>query len=123
MNNSLKTINTVATIISLKKESNTLAKQSNTDNTDNTLVKQLNTDNTLVKQSNTDNTDNNLVKQLNTANTFVTLPKWLKSLKCIINPMNNKKGDNKCFEYSVAPFRHGEMGSNYNRINKIKPFL
>ena len=37
--------------------------------------------------------------------------------------MNDKKGDNECFEYSVALSRHKEMGSNYNRINKIKSFL
>ena len=37
--------------------------------------------------------------------------------------MNNKEGDNKCFEYSVALSRHTEMGTNYNRIYKAKSFL
>ena len=122
MNNSLKTINTLATTISLKKQSNfdnTLVEQLNIDNTeqsntDNT--KPLNTDNTA--QLNTDNTE-----QLNTDNTFVTLSKWLKSLKCIINPINDKKDDNKCFQYPVALSRHREIGSNCNKISKIKPFL
>ena len=113
MNNSLKTIKTLETIISLKKQSNT----------DNTLVKQLNTDNTLIEQSNTDNT---LIEQSNTNktnDTFVTLPKWLKDLRCITNPINNKKGDNKCFQYSIGLFKHKKVGTNYNRISKIKPFL
>ena len=112
MNNSLKTINTLATIISLEKPSNI----------DNIQVKQSNTDNILVKQLNTEqpSINNTLIKQSSTDNTKTTLPKWLKDSKCIINPLNT---DNKSFQYSVALSRHKEMGLNCNRINKIKPFL
>ena len=47
---------------------------------------------------------------LNNESTYVKLPKWLKKLKYVINPINDKKGNNKCFDY-------------YSRINKIEPFL
>ena len=57
---------------------------------------------------------------LNNESTFVPLTKWLKDLKCIINPMNKEKGDNKFFDYSIALCKQKEMGTNYNRINKIK---
>ena len=57
---------------------------------------------------------------LNNKSTFVPLTKWLKDLKCIINPMNKEKGDTKFFDYSIALCKHKEMGTNYNRINKIK---
>ena len=123
--NSLKTVNTLATIIFLKKESNT----------DNTLLKQSNADNTLVKQSSIDNTEQSSIdntensnihntekpnihnteqsnidntEQSNIDNTLATLPKWLKNLKCIINPLNNVKKDNKSFQYSVALSKHKE---------------
>ena len=33
------------------------------------------------------------------------------------------KGDNKCFQYSIALLKHKEMGANYNKINKIEAFL
>ena len=38
--------------------------------------------------------------------------------------MNNKKGDNKCFDYSIALCMHShEMETNFNRTNKIKTYL
>ena len=137
MNNSLKTINTLATIISLKNTDNAQVKQLNNDNTkqsntDNTQLKQLNTDNTQVKQLNNDNTKqlnttnneqsntNTQVKQLNIDNTKVTLPKWLKNLKCVINPLSK---DKESFQYSVTLSRHKEIRSNCNRVSKMKPFL
>ena len=99
---------------------------------DNTLIKQPNIDNTLIKVSNTDyneqssidnteQSDTDNTEQSNIDNAFVTLPKWSKNLKCIINPLNTK-GDNECFQYSVALSKYREKGSNYKKINKIKLF-
>ena len=66
---------------------------------------------------------NTLREQLNNGSTYVQLLKWLKNLKRIINPINNNKGNNKCFQYSIALSKHKEMGTNYNRIKKIEPYL
>ena len=162
MNNTLKTINTFATIISLKeqskfvnnfKESNKIntVKEINNTNTikkintvkeinnintikkmdkTNTLREQLNTGNTYREQPNTDNNlreqsdiDNTLREQLNNGSNYIKLSKWLKDLKCIINPINSNKGNNKCLQYYIGLFKHKEMGANYNRINKTEPFL
>ena len=65
---------------------------------------------------------NTLREQSNNGSTYVETLKWLKNLKCIINPINNNKGNNKCFQYSIALSKHKEMETNYNRINKIEPF-
>ena len=35
-------------------------------------------------------------EQIRNNSTLFKVPKWLKDLKCIINPINDKKGDNKC---------------------------
>ena len=53
---------------------------------------------------------------------FVETPKWLADLKCI-NPLNNKKGDNKSFEYAVALSNHKNIGNNSNRIKNVTLFL
>ena len=47
----------------------------------------------------------------------------MKDLRCIINPINDKKGDNECFQYSTALLKHKEIGNNSNRVFKIKPYL
>ena len=70
----------------------------------------------------------NSVKQMPSINSncetaFVKTPKWISHKKCSINPLNNKKGDNKSFEHAVALSMHKEMNSNKNRIDKIAPFL
>ena len=100
MNNSLKTINALATIISSK-------------NTNDTQVKQINNSSEQLN----DNTE-----QLNSDNikTTTIIPKWLKNLKCIINPMSK---DEESFQYSIKLSKHKEIGLNCNRINKIKTFL
>ena len=130
INNTLKAINTLATIISLKEQSK-IANNFKELNKINTVKReQLSTDNTLREQSNTYNTlreqssiDNTSREQLDNESTYVKLSKWLKNLRCIINPLNNSKENNKCFQYSIALSKHKEMGVNYNRINKIEPFL
>ena len=89
------------------------------------IVKELNKTNT-VKKMNKTNTIEKLSETnevLNNGSTSVSLTKWLKDLKCIINPINNNKGNNKCFQYSIGLSKHKEMGTNYNRINKIEPYL
>ena len=53
--------------------------------------------------------------------TFVKTPKWLTLKRSVLNPSNN---DNKCFQYSIILFLHHEqIGKNYCRISKIKPFI
>ena len=105
VNNSLKTINNLATIISLKEQS----RIANNFEKSNQLS-------TVEKLSKTN-------EMLNNESTFVPLAKWLKDLKCVIKPLNNHEGNNKSFQYSVALSKHKEIGVNYNRINKIEPFL
>ena len=83
------------------------------------IVKELNKTNIVEKINKTIKTN----EVLNNESTLVPLTKWLKDLKCIINPINNNKGNNKCFQYSIGLSKHKEMGTNYNRINKIEPFL
>ena len=88
------------------------------------IVKELNKTNIVEKINKTD-TIKKLSKTnevLNNESTLVPLTKWLKDLKCIINPINNKKGNNKCFQYSIGLSKHKEMGTNYNRMNKIESF-
>ena len=90
-------------------------------NTDNAAIKQPNIDNTSVEQPNNDNTSE---EQSNNESTFVMLPKWLKSLRCITNPLNNTKGgDKECFQYSIGLSKDNEIGKNCGRINKIQLFL
>ena len=76
-----------------------------------------------VKEMNTVKELSKTDEVLNDESTYVKLSKWSKDLRCIINPINDKKGNNKCFDYSIALCKHKEMRTNYNRINKIELFL
>ena len=86
-------------------------------------VKELNKTNTVKELNNTvkELSENN--GALNNESTYVKLPKWLKDSRCVINPINDKKGNNKCFDHSITLCKHNEMGTNYNRINEIELFL
>ena len=53
--------------------------------------------------------------------TFIKTPEWLALKRSVLNPNNN---DNKCFQYSVTlSLYHEQIGKNYCRISKIKPFV
>ena len=67
------------------------------------------------------NTDQLLEELIINDCTFVKTPEWLTPKRCVLNPNNE---DNKCFQYSITLFLHHEqIGRNYCRISKIKPFI
>ena len=111
MNNALKTINTLAKVISLKEQSKIVNNFEE--------LNKINNTNTIEKIEKT----NTLREQSNNRGTYVELLKCLKTLKYIFNPINNNKRNNKCFQYSIALSKYKEIGTNYNRINKIEPYL
>ena len=54
-------------------------------------------------------------------NTFVETPKCIRFKKAVLNPKSN---DNKSFQYSITlSLYQKEIGNNYNRITKIKPYI
>ena len=59
---------------------------------------------------------------LNRAGSYIDSPEWLKNKGVTINPKN--KNDDECSKYvlTVALY-HEEIGSNTERITKIKPFI
>ena len=57
----------------------------------------------------------------NNKNTFVETPKCIRFKKAVLNPKSN---DNKSFQYSITlSIYHKEIGNNFNRITKIKPYV
>ena len=57
----------------------------------------------------------------NNENTYVETPICIKSKKAVLNPKSN---DNKSFQYSITlSLYHKEVGNNFNRITKIKPYV
>ena len=126
MRDCIKSLSLLATIISLKNNDNTLIKPINTDNTLTKQIntdnnKQINTDNTLIKQINTDNTKQiNIHNTKQTNNTEYTFVNKLRKAKLFINPLCT---DEESFQYSIGLCKHKEIGVNYNRKNRIKPFF
>ena len=72
--------------------------------------------------TNTD-TKQTSITNLNNKTMYVKTPKWLKSLKCSINPANNKKSNNinKSFELAIALSETD--GVNRNRISNTEKSL
>ena len=63
----------------------------------------------------------NIEKNNENANTFVESPKCIKSKRAVLNPKSN---DNESFQYSITlPLYYKEIGNNFNRITKIKPYI
>ena len=57
----------------------------------------------------------------NNKNTYVETSICIKSKKAVLNPKSN---DNKSFQYSITlSLYHKEIGNNFNRITKIKPYV
>ena len=58
----------------------------------------------------------------NRGGSYIDSPDWIKNKKATINTVNKK--DNKCFQYAVTvALNHEEMGKNFERISKMKPFI
>ena len=52
---------------------------------------------------------------------YIESPKWLKDKKCTIN---QKKNNNKCFEYAATlALNFNKIDKHPQRISKIKPFI
>ena len=52
---------------------------------------------------------------------YIESPKWLKDKKCIVN---QKKNDNKCFQYATTlALNFNKIDRNPQRISKNKPFI
>ena len=52
---------------------------------------------------------------------YTESPEWLKNKGATINCQNN---DDKCFQYAIAiGLNYDEIGNNYQRVNKVKPFI
>ena len=48
--------------------------------------------------------------------------KWLKSIKCSINPQN--KNDNNCFQYALTvALNHKKINNHPEKLSKIRPFI
>ena len=58
---------------------------------------------------------------INNVNTFVETPVCIRFKKAVLNPISN---DSKSFQYSIIlSLYHKEIGNNFNRITKIKPYV
>ena len=58
---------------------------------------------------------------LNRGSSYIDSPEWLKNKGVTINPKND---DDYCFKYALkVALNHEEIGSNPQRIIKIKPFI
>ena len=58
---------------------------------------------------------------LNRGGSYIDSPEWLKNKGVTINPKND---DDDCFKYALTvALNHEEIGSNPQRITKIKPFI
>ena len=58
---------------------------------------------------------------LNRSGSYTDSPKWLKNKKATIN---QKKNDDKCFQYAInVALNYEEIGINPEKITKIKPFI
>ena len=58
---------------------------------------------------------------LNRAGSYIDSPEWLKAKRATINPKNI---DNECFKYAITvALNHEKIGTNLQRITKIKPFI
>ena len=52
---------------------------------------------------------------------YVETPICIRFKKAVLNPKSN---DNKSFQYSITlSLYHKEIGNNFNRIAKIKPYI
>ena len=72
------------------------------------------------EQLNNEKTINN-EKNDNNENTFVETPMCIKSKRAVLNPKSN---NNKSFQYSITlSLCYKEIGNNFNRITKIKPYI
>ena len=59
---------------------------------------------------------------LTTGKSYVKLPDWIANKKAIINPKN--VNDDECFKWAViAALNHKEIGSNPQRISKLKKYV
>ena len=59
---------------------------------------------------------------LNRGGSYIDSPEWLKNKGVTINPKNDD--DDDCFKYALTvALNHEEIGSNPQRITKIKPFI
>ena len=59
---------------------------------------------------------------LNRGSSYINSPYWLKNKGATINPKNTK--DNECFKYAIIDaLHHQEIGSDLQRISKLKPFI
>ena len=59
---------------------------------------------------------------LNRGGSYIDSPEWLKNKGVTINPKNDD--DDDCFKYALTvALNHEEIGSNPQRISKIKPFI
>ena len=119
MNNSLKAVTLLLTIISLGNTSNTGQQNNQTQNTNQENTSNTNQKNTSkTSQQNTQNTDRQNNHTQKTNKTFSTM---LKKSKSVINPSVT---DKESFQYSVTLSRHNEMGNkNLGRKSKIKEHL
>ena len=58
---------------------------------------------------------------LNRGGSYIDSPEWLKNKGVTVNPKND---DDDCFKYALTvTLNHEEIGSNPQRISKIKPFI
>ena len=72
----------------------------------------------LNKNAINNNSNENTIN--NNINAFVETPKCIRFKKAVFNPKNN---DNKSFQYSITlSLYHIEIGNNFNRITKLKPY-
>ena len=58
---------------------------------------------------------------LNRAGSYIDSPEWLKAKRATINPKNI---DKEYFKYAITvALNHEKIGTNLQRITKIKPFI
>ena len=58
---------------------------------------------------------------LKRSGSYIETPEWLNNKDATINCQND---DDKCFQYAITIALHyDEIGSNHQRVNKVKPFI
>ena len=61
---------------------------------------------------------------MNRGGSYIDSPEWLKNKGVTINPKNDDDDDDDCFKYALTvALNNQEIGSNPQRISKIKPFI